>query len=691
MRSLWNTDVAQQYTTPLAQLQYRSNLLGQDRTVANWGGGNTSVKVPDTLVHKRPFTVLWVKGSGSDLSTITEKGFAGLKLDDVVAVREDETMSDQDMVDYLRSCMIAPDMPRPSIETMMHAFLPFAHIDHTHPDAIISLCCAANGEELAHEIFGDRAIWIPYLRPGFSLAKKEWLAVQGHPQARALLLQNHGLVTWGETSEECYHNTIQTINTVEEFLKTKRNNRKVFGGVAQPTVDEGTAFEVLTEILPVIRGAVNSEGRFHVLKVDREPDILEFVNSRQLQDLSQRGAACPDHLVHTKKRPLIIDVTSSETGTREEIDIKDAVGKYRENYLRYIEIYRTNETPQNAEVDPNPRVVLLPRFGMIGVGTTPSAASISSALYHRAVAVMRGIDGVGEFVSLNDRETYDVEYWPLELYKLSLAPNPAELTGRVAFITGGAGAIGRASAGRLLSLGASVVLADIRKDELATTVEDLANSFDESRVRGVEMDVRSEDSVINAVNAAVLEFGGVDILVSNAGIASSAAFVKTSLDDWDRTMAILATGYFLVTREAVRVMIKQGTGGSVIFVVSKNALVPSKQAVAYNAAKAAELHMARSLAEELGTAHIRVNSVLPDAVLAGSHIWSSAWREERSFAYGIRPDELEEYYRSRTTLGVSVYPEDVAEAVAFFASDRSAKTTGAFITVDGGVPGAYAR
>lgn len=668
----------------LGRLTYRSNLFGRDRSVANYGGGNTSTKILERDHAGRERRVMYVKGSGSDLATITPAGFTGLRMDEIDPLFEREEMSDEDMVAYLALCQTGPAMPRSSIETLLHAFVPFDHVDHTHPDATNMICCAVNGERLAKDCYGNDAVWIPYIRPGFTLARQVGEAVRNHPEARLLLLAKHGLVTWGTTHEESYEATIDAINRAVDFVNERTGGREPFGGRAVASVDEARRAELLAEGLLALRGAVSQETP-KVLEVDTGDAVLEFVCGRESGSLSRVGAACPDHLIHTKVVSLWVDFDPGSEGPAElAAKLVEGADRYRDDYRAYFSRHGLGDEEM---FDPNPRVVLVPGVGMVTIGKDLKAARLSRDLYHRAIEVMRGAVGIDEFTSLTEEESYAVEYWPLELYKLSLAPPPAELAGRVALITGGAGGIGSAIARTLSQAGALVVVTDLDVDSARRVADEIGDG-----ARAVAMDVTDEDAVAAGFRDAALAYGGVDIVVSNAGVASSAPIEDTSLDLWERDQGVLARGYFLVAREAFRAMKRQGSGGNIVFVASKNALVAGKNAAAYSAAKAAELHLARCLAEEGGASAIRVNTVNPDAVLQGSRIWEGTWREQRARSYGIEPDELEEYYRKRTTLKVNVLPEDVAEAVLHFASEaRSAKSTGNVLNVDGGVAGAYPR
>ena len=678
----WPTDASQVPGDALGQVLLASHLLGSDRAVANYGGGNTSAKGRTTDHVGRTVEAMWVKGSGSDLATMQAKDFTPLRLEEVVPLLERGEMSDEDMVAHLARCQIDPAAPRSSIETLLHGFVPSAHVHHTHPDGINVLAGTHDGERLVAECFGGEAAWVPYIRPGFTLAKQVGLAVRGNPDLRLVVLAKHGLVVWGDSAEEAYKRTIEVINRAVEFVNARTEGQERFdGALAAPAVDRQG---LLLEVLPALRGVLSSE-RQKVLITDCSPRVVEFVSSKAAPELTDIGAACPDHLVHTKRVPLWVPFDpSSESGETLRERVRELAARYREDYRAYVDDHADATT---VPADPDARVVLIQHVGLVGVAPTVKNASLSRDLYHRAIEVMAGAHALGGFTSLTPAESFAVEYWPLELYKISLAPAPGELQGKVALVTGAAGGIGRAIVDALSAAGACVVAFDIDGDGAEDAVQDLGDSG--VAVRG---DVTSESDVHDAFGAAIDAFGGLDIVVSNAGIASSAPIEETTLAEWNRNQSILATGYFLVAREAFRILRGQGTGGSVVFIASKNALVAGRNASAYSSAKAAELHLARCLAEEGGGDGIRVNTVNPDAVLQGSRIWGSSWREERAAAYGIDPDQLEEHYRQRTTLGVNVFPEDIAVAVLHFASDqRSGKSTGNMLNVDGGVAAAYAR
>lgn len=688
VQSLWDSSKAAEWQSGLEQLVYRSNIIGADRRVCNWGGGNTSSKTVVKDFRGRDVEVMFVKGSGSDLATMKAGNFTGLRMDDIRPLFERESMTDEEMVGYLAHCMIDAKHPRASIETLLHAFLPFKHVDHTHPDAIISLCCADNGRELAKAIFGDRFVWVPYVRPGFTLSKMIAQGVLDNPNAELVLMEKHGLVTWGDTSEACYAKTIAIISEAESFIEARVEEANLFGGVKHEALAADVRRSIAAQVMPTIRGAV-SDAKKMILTFDDGADVLQFVGGRDAAELSQVGAACPDHLVHTKVVPLYIEWTPDADDVEGlKTLLKEGVAAYKEQYRAYFE---RNKNEGDVMFEAAPRVILIPGVGMINTGKSWAMAQVSGALYHRAIAVMRGSTALGRFVSLSENESYNVEYWPLELYKLTLAPPEAEFSRKVAFITGGAGGIGSETARRLVSEGAHVVLADLNLEGAQKVADEINAKYGEHRAIAVKMDVTKEEDIEAAYAETAIQYGGVDIIVNNAGLATSSPFDQTSLKEWNLNINVLGTGYFLVAREAFKLMKQQGIGGNMVFIGSKNSVYAGKNATAYSAAKALEAHLARCIAAEGGEFGIRVNTILPDAILQGSAIWNGSWRNERAAAYGIEPDQLEEYYRKRTTLLVNIFPKDIAEGVAFFASSKADKTTGCMLTIDGGVPAAFTR
>jgi rhamnulose-1-phosphate aldolase/alcohol dehydrogenase len=683
-KNLWNESEAAGLDG-LDLLVYRSHLLGADRAVCNIYGGNTGSKTIETDFRGNPVRTLWVKGSGSDLATMRRQDFAGLRMDDIDALFARDAMSDEEMTAYLSQCLIGLNMPRQSIETLLHGFIPAAHTDHTHPDAVIALACSPNGKQWMREIYGDRAAWVDYIRPGFTLSKQIATAVRDNPDIECVVMGKHGLVTWGDEQKACYDHTIAIIQQAEDFIADKASGKRVFGAPKAVDMDAAARREIAERIMPILRGAAGTPRS--ILHFDDAPDVLEFVNAERARELSQIGAACPDHLVHTKRTPMFVEWDGSNAHGL-ITNLRHEMSEYVAAYKNYFE---ANKTDGDKMFNPVPRVVLIPGVGMITTGKDAQLAQVSADLYHRAINVMRGSTALDGFNSLSAAEAYAIEYWPLELYKLAQRPPDRELAGRVAFITGAASGIGRATAYRLAQEGAHVVIADLNLEGAQTVADDITKRFGHKRGFAVQCNVTSEEQIAEAFRQTVLMYGGVDIVVNNAGIASSTSVVDTTLQEWNKLYDILVKGYFLVSREAFKIWHKQNLGGALIFVASKNGLIASKNATAYNSAKAAEIHLARSLAEEGGAMGVRVNIVNPDAVLQGSSIWDAGWREARAKGMGIEPHELEEAYRQRCTLKVNVYPEDIAEAILFFASERSAKTTGGILNVDGGLVAAYVR
>ncbi|MFN7252665.1 MAG: bifunctional aldolase/short-chain dehydrogenase [Anaerobacillus sp.] len=688
VKNLWNPKETKDMQPGLDELVYRSNLIGANRAVCNWGGGNTSMKTVVQDFRGRDVEVMWVKGSGSDLATMKAKNFTGLNLEAIRPLYERDEMSDEEMVTYLAHCMFDSKHPRASIETLLHAFLPFKHVDHTHPDAIISICCADNGREVAEEIFGDRYVWVPYVRPGFKLSKMIAEGVRDNPNAELVLMEKHGLVVWGDTAKESYDKTISIINEAEQYIEAKIKEDSVFGGQKYPALAEEERKEILAEVMPAIRGKVFVE-KSMILTYDDNHTVLQFVNSESAKELSQIGAACPDHLVHTKMVPLYIDWDPRTKDVDQLLHkLKVGIETFKAEYTAY---FNRNKVEGDKMFEPSPRVILIPGLGMVNTGKNLTMANVSGSLYNRAISVMRGSTALGNFVSLNENESYHIEYWPLELYKLTLAPAETEFSRKVAFVTGGAGGIGSETCRLLVSEGAHVVIADLNFEGAQKVAVEINETYGEGRAIAVKMDVTKEEEIQVAFKEAAINYGGVDIIVNNAGLATSSPFDETSLKEWNLNMNVLGTGYFLVAREAFIQMKQQGTGGSMVFVGSKNSIYAGKNAAAYSSVKALETHLARCIAAEGGEYGIRVNSVLPDAVLQGSAIWGSNWRQERATAYGIEPSQLEDHYRKRTTLLVNIYPRDIAEAIAFLSSSKAEKTTGCMITVDGGVPASFTR
>lgn len=670
-------------------LRYRSNLLGSDKRITNYGGGNTSAKVrmQDPLTGEG-VEVLWVKGSGGDLGTLELEGFATLYLDKLEGLKQlyRGLGFEDEMVGYLPHCTFNLNPRAASIDTPLHAYIPYRHVDHVHPDAIIAIAASKDGERLTREIFGGKLGWLPWQRPGFDLGLKIAERAQ-NPAYAGVILGGHGLFTWGDTAKECYKTTVQVINRATEWL-TEPTRTPAFGGARASSLSPRGRREIAAGLMPLIRGKI-SKGEPKIGHFDDSEAVLEFVNSRDLARLAPLGTSCPDHFLRTKIRPLVLDFDPALglEGLSSRLDEKLAA--YREMYTAYYERCKRPNSPKMR--DPNAVVYLVPGVGMFSFAKDKATARIAGEYYVNAIHVMRGAEGVSAYIGLNEQEAFDIEYWLLEEAKLQRMPKPKSLVGRIALITGGAGGIGKATAIRLLEEGACVLLTDIDQERLDETRGELAGRYGPDQVRTIRADSTAEAEVTASIAHAAVEFGGLDILVSNAGIASAAPIEETTLEIWNRTLDILATGYFLVSREAAKLLKAQNLGGSIVFVASKNGLAASPNAAAYCTAKAAEIHLARVLALELAPGGIRVNVVNPDAVLRGSKIWTGKWSEERAAAYKISTAELEEHYRARSLLKRSVYPEDVAEAVYWLASEHSAKSTGNILNVDAGNAVAFTR
>ncbi|WP_010140963.1 bifunctional rhamnulose-1-phosphate aldolase/short-chain dehydrogenase [Oceanicola sp. S124] len=689
--SLWDDAKAQGMSEP-EKLLYRSNLLGSDKRVTNYGGGNTSCKCQEV----DPLTggeaeVLWVKGSGGDVGTIRMDGFATLYMDKMRALKgkyrgvefEDE------MVGYLPHCTFNLNPRAASIDTPLHAYVPKAHVDHMHPDAIIAIAASKNSKELTQEIFGDEIGWLPWKKPGYELGL--WLEdfCLKNPDAKGVVLESHGLFTWDDDAKACYELTLEIINKAIAYFEEKTAGVPAFGGAIHESLAPAARREVAARLMPAIRGFVS--GQQHMVgNFEDSETVLDFVNARDMPALAALGTSCPDHFLRTKIRPLVVDFDPATNNIDAVLEgLETQIAAYRDDYAAYYERCKHDDSP--ALRDPNAVVYLVPGVGMITFAKDKATARISGEFYVNAINVMRGASSVSEYVGLPEQEAFDIEYWLLEEAKLQRMPRPKSLAGRVAMVTGGAGGIGTATAERYLAEGACVVLADISEDSLNATKDALTASYGKDVIRSVIMDVTDEAAVARAYAETSVEFGGVDILVSNAGIASSAPVEDTTLALWNKNMEILSTGYFLVSREAFKLMRVQGMGGAIVFVASKNGLAASPNASAYCTAKASEIHLARCLALEGAEAGIRVNVVNPDAVLRGSKIWEGEWLDQRASTYGTDKAGLEEMYRNRSMLKRSVLPEDIAEAAYFLASDLSAKSTGNILNVDAGNVQAFTR
>jgi rhamnulose-1-phosphate aldolase/alcohol dehydrogenase len=672
---------------PAELLLYRSNLLGSDLTVTNFGGGNTSAKLAglDPL-SGAPVCVLWVKGSGGDLGSMKLDGFATIYQDRMLHL---ETLyrgveEEDRMVEYLPHCTFDLNGRAASIDTPLHGLLAHTHIDHVHPDAVIALAASSNGEEAAREVWRGAVGWLPWQRPGFDLGLRLRDYVTEHPGLRGVVLAGHGLICWGESSRACYENTIQLIGDAARYLNERLARRPAFGGARIAPLAQAERLHLAAEIMPKLRGLMSDE-HAKIGHLSADPETMEFVCSKDLARLAALGTSCPDHFLRTKIWPLVLD----EARLTDSVYLEQSLGDYRAKYAAYYHRCAAAGDPKIR--DANPVIVLVPGLGRIAFALDKTTARLAAEFYGNAINVMRGAESIGEYIGLNEREAFRIEYWALEEAKLRRMPKPKPLAGRIALITGGAGGIGAATADRLLAEGACVMLLDRDAEALAQALAVLKKKAGADFVRSALCDVTDEHQVQEAFAACAREYAGLDILVANAGIASSAPLEETTVELWRKNYSVLAEGYFLATRSAFPLM-KLQRGGSIIFIGSKNGIAAAADASAYSSAKAAALHLARCLALEGAPFGIRINTVNPDAVIKGSRIWDGEWRRERAGVHGIDSGEaLEAHYRNRSMLKVEVLPGDIADAVYFFASDMSVKSTGNMINVDGGNAQAFTR
>ncbi|MEO5587409.1 MAG: bifunctional rhamnulose-1-phosphate aldolase/short-chain dehydrogenase [Novosphingobium sp.] len=685
--SHWD-DAGAAVLSPSELLLYRSNLLGSDLTVTNFGGGNTSAK----LTEIDPLTgdaveVLWVKGSGGDIGSMKLDGFATLYQDKLLALEQHYAGPDDDdkMVGYLPHCTFNLNGRAASIDTPLHSLLPFAHVDHVHPDAIIALAASSGGEAATREIWGGRIGWLPWKRPGYTLGVQLRDYVAANPGLEGVMLAGHGIICWADSAKACYEHTIELIAEAAAFLNSKLGGRPAFGGAVRSVSADRTA--IAADLMPRLRGLMTGARR-KVGHWSDDAEALEFVNSAEFERLAAVGTSCPDHFLRTKIAPLTLDPARLQ----DDAYLAEKLDAYRQMYAAYYERCKRPNSP--AMRDSNPVVVLVPGVGRITFATDKTTARLAGEFYGNAINVMRGAEAIGSYMGLDEQEAFDIEYWLLEEAKLQRMPAPKPLAGRIALVTGGAGGIGAATAARLLRDGACVILADRDAGAVDEVKTGFAKQFGKDVVRAAVCDVTDETQVQAAFDVAAREFGGLDILVANAGIASSAPLEETTVALWRKNYDVLAEGYFLTTRSAWPLLkrMKDQGGTAVVFIGSKNALAAAANASAYASAKAAANHLARCLALEGAPDGIRVNIVNPDAVIKGSKIWDGDWRQERAGAHGIDSGKaLEEHYRNRSMLKRDVLPEDIAEAVFFLASDMSAKSTGNMINVDAGNAQAFTR
>lgn len=693
---LWDeAEAAKMAGDEVALLIYRSNLLGADLRLTNYGGGNTSCKAmaEDPLTGEKT-EVMWVKGSGGDLGTLKKSGLAALYVDRLRSLenRYRGIEHEDEMVELFNHCIYDLNSKAPSIDTPLHGFLPFKHIDHLHPDAAIAIAAAKDGKKITEELFGGTIGWVEWQRPGFDLGLKLRQCLNENPGIRGIMLGSHGLFTWGDTAYESYINTLEVIERCAAYLEENYGRKgPVFGGQKIQSLSPEGRKKQAAAIAPVLRGFCSSQKNMigHFTDNDR---VLEFINSNDLDRLAPMGTSCPDHFLRTKISPLVLDLKPdedlSDTHALKE-KLKPAFEAYREMYTVYYETCKHPNSP--AIRDTNPVIILYPGVGMFSFSKDKQTARVAAEFYINAINVMKGAEAVSEYTSLPRQEAFDIEYWLLEEAKLQRMPKPKALSGKIALVTGSAGGIGKAIAKKFADEGAVVVINDNDAGRLSSADEEFKKQYGKDAYIAVELDVTSDEAIKAAFDASSLAFGGIDIAVNCAGLSISKPIEEHTDKDWDLLYDVLVKGQFKVTQQAVKVMRKQALGGDILNIVSKNALVSGPNNAGYGSAKAAQLHLSRLNAAELGADKIRVNVVNPDAVISDSKIWESGWAEGRAKAYGITVAELPAYYAKRTLLNEIILPEDIANACFAFVGGLMNKSTGNVLNVDGGVAMAFVR
>jgi rhamnulose-1-phosphate aldolase/alcohol dehydrogenase len=679
----------------VALLIYRSNLLGADLRLTNYGGGNTSCKVTD----KDPLTgkeveVMWIKGSGGDIGTLKKSGLAALYVDRLRSLKNvyRGIEHEDEMVELFNHSIFDLNSKAPSIDTPLHSFLPFKHIDHLHPDAAIAIAAAKDGEKITQELFGGTIGWVGWQRPGFDLGLQLKECLDNNPGIRGIMLGSHGLFTWGDTAYESYINTLEVIEKCAEYLEENYGKKgPVFAGQKLESLAADDRKKQAAALAPVLRGFCSSKTSMIGHFTD-DARVLEFINSNDLDRLAPLGTSCPDHFLRTKISPLVLDLNAaddlSDVAALKE-KLTPAFEAYRQMYTDY---YNTCKHPNSPAVrDANPVVILYPGVGMFTFAKDKQTARVAAEFYTNAINVMKGAEAISEYTSLPRQEAFDIEYWLLEEAKLQRMPKPKALSGRIALVTGSAGGIGKAIAKKFVQEGAVVILNDMNADRLAGAADEFKGLYGKDAFTTAVMDVTNNEQIQAAMDIAALQFGGVDLIVNNAGLSISKTIGDTTSKDWDLLYDVLVKGQFFVTQAAVSVMKKQDIGGDVINIVSKNALVSGPNNAGYGSAKAAQLHLSRLNAAELGGDKIRVNVVNPDAVISDSNIWAGGWAEGRAKAYGITVEELPAYYAKRTLLNETILPDDIANACFAFAGGLLNKSTGNVLNVDGGVATAFVR
>ena len=690
---LWDAPRAAACLDEVERLVLRSNLLGADLRVTNYAGGNTSCKARETdPITGEDVDILWVKGSGGDLGTLKRGGLAALRMDRLLALRRlyRGHAHEDEMVALYAHCAFGVEGRAPSIDTPLHALIPARHVDHLHPDAVIAIAAARDGARLTREIFGGRLGWLDWLRPGFELGLRIAAMARDNPDLQGIVLGGHGVISWAEESEACYRLSLEIIETAGRFVEERARGRVAFGGLAVATRDAAARRQAVAAAAPVLRGLASRRQRKLGHFADA-PEILEFVAAHDCARLAEIGTSCPDHFLRTKVKPLLLDLVPEAAA--DPAALREAAGRafdaYERDYAAWYESCRGSDSP--AMRDPAPVVLLWPGVGMLTFAADRQTARVAAEYFVNAINVMRGAETLGGYRGLDPREAFGVEYWQLEEAKLRRLPPEKRLARRAALVSGAASGIGLAVADRFLAEGCAVMLLDRDQERLAVAAADLAARHGHDRVATVAADLRIETQIEAALDAAALAFGGVDILVNNAGLSISGDIADFSAADYDLMEQVMSRGSFLLSRGFARRIRQQRLSGDILYVASKNGIAVGPSNVAYGSIKAAQAHQARLLAAELGKDGVRVNVINPDAVIRGSGIWAQGWAEGRARAYGIAVDALPAHYAKRTLLNVEILPADVAAAAMALVGGELSKTTGAILTVDGGLPGAFPR
>lgn len=689
---LWDDARAASLNNETDLFIYRSNILGSDLRITNYAGGNTSCKTTAVNpVTGKEEEVMWVKGSGGDIGTLTKKGCAVLYTQKLHELKKRYRGLDfeDEMVGLFNYCLHDLQSAAPSIDTPLHGLLPFKHIDHLHPDAIIAIAAAKDGEQITQELYKGTIGWIPWQRPGFDLGLKLEQAVQQNPSLKGIILGGHGLFTWAETSYDCYINTLETIEKAAAYLESQYGTKKaVFGGEKIKALPADKRKQQAAALAPVLRGMVSSQVRMIGHFTDDER-VLEFINSNDLELLGPKGTSCPDHFLRTKIRPLILSIASNaEINNAETITtIQQQVEAYRNDYTNYYNRCKHKNSP--AIRDSNPVVILYPGVGMFTFAKDKFTARVAAEFYINAINVMKGAEAISEYNGLSEQEAFNIEYWLLEEAKLQRMPKPKSLAGKIAYVTGASGGIGNAICELFLQNGACVILSD--RDNSDVAAEELQQKYGKDFCKGVKADVTKPEELQTTFNEMILQFGGTDILINCAGISISKPLEQTTLADWNLLEDILVKAQFLLSQQFTEIVRRQKTDGDIVNIASKNGLYAGPNNVAYGTAKGAQIHMSRLLAAELGKDKIRVNVVNPDAVVRGSKIWENGWAEGRAKAYGVSVEELPAYYAKRTLLNEEILPEDIAKAVLILTDGSLKKSTGNVLNVDGGFAGSFLR